>query len=238
MATTLYDARDVEVWKETFELCEKMLKLKAENEKKEKKSKLLDLDNWFQNQLPQDINKRPEQFLTQEELIKLMDWKLTHGKFRPRLTQLIQANSSETVKEVTRKAFKCLPDVKLAITELMKLKAVGPATASAILCAGSHQVPFMADEAMQAIPGLGKVDYTMKFYLKYLDKIRSCLKNLMKKDPQGDWNEHKVELCLWTHVMRLKYAPELCNKGTLSKRKISTNEQEEESQTKSKKMKV
>ena len=49
------------------------------------------------------------------------------------------------------------------------------------MCAGSHQVPFMADEAMQAIPGLGKVDYTVKFYLKYLDKIRSCLENLMKK---------------------------------------------------------
>lgn len=95
----------------------------------------------------------------------------------------------------------------------------------------------MADEAMQAIPGLGKVDYTMKFYLKYLDKIRSCLKNLMKKDPQGDWNEHKIELCLWTHVMRLKYAPELSSKGTLSKRKVGTNE-EEESQTKSKKMKI
>ena len=53
--------------------------------------------------------------------------------------------------------------------------------AAAILCAGSHQVPFMADEAMQAIPGFGKVDYTMKFYLAYLDKVRSCLKNLMKK---------------------------------------------------------
>ena len=53
--------------------------------------------------------------------------------------------------------------------------------AAAILCAGSRQVPFMADEAIQAIPGLGKVDYTMKFYLKYLDKIRSCLKNLMRK---------------------------------------------------------
>jgi len=39
----------------------------------------------------------------------------------------------------------------------------------------------MADEAMQAIPGFGKVDYTMKFYLTYLDKIRSCLKNLVKK---------------------------------------------------------
>lgn len=53
--------------------------------------------------------------------------------------------------------------------------------AVAILCAGSHQVPFMADEAMQAIPGFGKVEYTMKFYLTYLDKIRSCLKNLVKK---------------------------------------------------------
>jgi len=39
----------------------------------------------------------------------------------------------------------------------------------------------MADEAMQAIPGFGKVEYTMKFYLTYLDKIRSCLKNLVKK---------------------------------------------------------
>ena len=34
------------------------------------------------------------------------------------------------MKEVTSKAFKCLPDVKVAITELTKLKAVGPATAS------------------------------------------------------------------------------------------------------------
>ena len=42
-------------------------------------------------------------------------------------------------------------------------------------------------------------------------------------------------LKLWTHVMRLKYAPNLCNQGTLSKRTIGTNEQEEERETKSKK---
>ncbi|XP_078347559.1 uncharacterized protein LOC144632717 isoform X3 [Oculina patagonica] len=175
MANSLYNASEVEPWRETFELYEKILKLKAEREKKERAVKLLELDNWFQNQLPQEINKRPEQFLTQEEVIKLMEWKLTRGKFRPRLTQLIQANSSETVKEVTSKAFKCLPDVKLAITELTKLKAVGPATAS---------------------------------------------------DSQGEWNEHKVELCLWAHVTGLKYAPELFNKETLSKRNIDTNDEE------------
>lgn len=44
----------------------------------------------------------------------------------------MQTNDSETVKEVTSKAFKCLPDIKQAINELTKLKAVGPATASGI----------------------------------------------------------------------------------------------------------
>lgn len=60
---------------------------------------------------------------------------------------------------------------------------------------------------------------------------------LFLSDPEGDWNEHKIELCLWTHVMGLKYAPELLfNKGTLSKRKIDTHD--EETEGRSKKMKV
>lgn len=46
MATSLYEVSEVEPWKETFELYEKILKLKAEREKKEKAEKLLDLDNW------------------------------------------------------------------------------------------------------------------------------------------------------------------------------------------------
>ncbi|XP_022778355.1 uncharacterized protein LOC111319895 [Stylophora pistillata] len=172
--------------------------------------------NRFQNVLPQEINKRSEKYLTHEELTKLMEWKLTRGKFRPRLTQLVQTNTSETVKEVTCNAFKCLPDVKLAITELTTLKAVGPGTASAILCAGCHQVPFMADEAIQAIPGFGKIDYTLKFYLQYLDKIRSCLKKLLNKGQ--------------------KFAPELFNNKTLMKRKRATTD--DESQETPKKTKV
>ena len=31
----------------------------------------------FQNQLPQEINKRSEKYITLEELTKLMEWKLT-----------------------------------------------------------------------------------------------------------------------------------------------------------------
>ncbi|KAJ7372728.1 hypothetical protein OS493_018002 [Desmophyllum pertusum] len=82
MATSLYEVKDVGPWNETFQLYDKILKLKAEKEKKKRKAtKLLELDNWFQNQLPQEINKRSssEKFLTQEELIKLMEWKLTNS---------------------------------------------------------------------------------------------------------------------------------------------------------------
>lgn len=47
MATSLYEVKDVGPWNETFQLYDKILKLKAEKEKKkEKATKLLELDNW------------------------------------------------------------------------------------------------------------------------------------------------------------------------------------------------
>ena len=62
---------------------------------------------------------------------------------------------------------------------------------------------------MQAIPGFGKIDYTLKFYLQYLEKIRSCLKNLVKKGKPcvgGTiyWQEIlkltlKIPCHLWSH---------------------------------------
>lgn len=52
------------------------------------------------------------------------------GKFRPRLTELVQTNSKEEVKSASIKAFKALPDISAAISALTVLKAVGPATAS------------------------------------------------------------------------------------------------------------
>ncbi|XP_029179388.2 uncharacterized protein LOC114946908 isoform X1 [Acropora millepora] len=239
MAASLYVEESIESWKRTYELYKEILERKADKQKKDKAKKLLELDHWFQHELPQEVSRRSERLLTQEELIKLMDWKLTRGKFRPRLTQLVKTNSDETVKEVTSRAFKCLPDVKSAINELTKLKAVGPATASAILCAGSPNIPFMADESIQAIPRFGnvKIDYTLKFYLCYLESIRSCLKVLLSKDSKGNWNEHKIELCLWAHVVGQKYAPELFGESSFSSKR-KTSIQVEEYQGKSKRRKV
>ncbi|KAK3726645.1 hypothetical protein QZH41_012277 [Actinostola sp. cb2023] len=77
----------------------------------------------------------------------------------------------------------------------------------------------MADEAMMALPvGKGKLEYTPKAYLQYLEQIRSkCLSKLHKMDPKGGWNEHKVELTLWTFVTASKLSPDLLS--TLPKHK-------------------
>ena len=55
---------------------------------------------------------------------------LQRGKFRPRLTEMVKQNSREEVELVTRKGLASLPDLSRAMTQLTKLKAVGPATAS------------------------------------------------------------------------------------------------------------
>lgn len=121
------------------------------------------------------------------------------GKFRPRLQQLIGSNSEEAVQSSTSKAFGLLPDVQAAVTELCKLKGVGPATASgthtyqimhacnncnntclnhiklslsAMLAAGAPgEVAFMADEAVESIAELRPVEYTAKHYALFLQKM-------------------------------------------------------------------
>uniref|UniRef100_A0A098M168 CG2446 CG2446-PC n=1 Tax=Hypsiglena sp. JMG-2014 TaxID=1550645 RepID=A0A098M168_9SAUR len=170
-----------------------------------KKKKLIALDQWYQEELPKILAGRKEKYLTKEELLKLMEWKLTRGKFRPRLQQLVAANPSKIVEEQTRKAFHQLPDVEMAVKDLNELKGVGPATASAILAAGAPEIAaFMADEVMETLPGLGPVQYSLKHYLLYMDKIQSCVKKLNKGNTTETWTAHLVEKCLWTWALAEK----------------------------------
>lgn len=87
----------------------------------------------------------------------------------------------------------------------------------AVLCAGAPDIaPFLADESAAAVPDLGRVDYTLPYYLQYAkrvcDKARElsnegylycltpslCVLPCVFPDPDYGWNAHKVELSLWT----------------------------------------
>eukprot|EP00057_Strongylocentrotus_purpuratus_P019301 XP_011673775.1 PREDICTED: uncharacterized protein LOC105442854 [Strongylocentrotus purpuratus] len=184
----------------------------------------------FQTDLSQAIQERKERYITHEELAKLMKWKLSRGKFRPRLTEMVQTNSSDLVEKSSRQAFKKLPNVGAAIKELIVLKAVGPATASAVLAAGAPEhAPFMADESMLAIPGQSPLAYTEAAYKRYNAEVQDCVKRLKKEDPSGEWTPHKVELALWTHYMACKLDPSLlASKTGPSKKRKSTGDGEGE----------
>uniref|UniRef100_A0A672K307 Zgc:112496 n=1 Tax=Sinocyclocheilus grahami TaxID=75366 RepID=A0A672K307_SINGR len=108
-------------------------------------------------------------------------------KFRPRLQQLIGSNSEDAVRSWTSKAFGLMPDVQAAVTELCRLKGVGPATAS---------VAFMADEAAESIAELRPVEYTAKHYALFLQNILNKTSQLNTVDGQQDWTPHRVEQCL------------------------------------------
>ncbi|XP_038618865.1 uncharacterized protein LOC119942255 [Tachyglossus aculeatus] len=168
------------------------------------------LDRWYQEELPAAIAGRREKHLTRDELVRLMAWKLARGKFRPRLQQLVAANPSETVERSTRAAFGLLPNVEAAIAELSKLRAVGPATASAILAAGApDSVAFMADEAVAAVPGLLPIRYTLRHYTRYLGEIRAQAERLNRVDAEADWTPHRVEMSLWAWTVARAERPDL-----------------------------
>jgi hypothetical protein len=108
-------------------------------------------------------------YLTKAELTTLMDWKLTHGTFRPTLKGLIAQNDDRTVETVTRDGLALWPDVKESIKKLSELRGVGPATASLILSvAFPEDAPFFSDELFcwaTADPEKGEPDWKKK--IKY-----------------------------------------------------------------------
>ncbi|KAL5699678.1 hypothetical protein ACHQM5_030549 [Ranunculus cassubicifolius] len=119
----------------------------------------------------------PNPHITKSDLIKLMQWKLSRGKWQPRLLDFVTNLDESVVKSASEKAFRAMTeDVGKAIEELTVLKGVGPATASAVLAAFASEIaPFMSDEVMVAALGNSK-DYTLKQYLVFAKKLQEKLK--------------------------------------------------------------
>jgi len=187
--------------------------LQAKADSKNSKSEILiKLDKWYQNELPKKIKSRgKEAHLTHEEIVQTIKWKLARGQFRPRLKDLIQMNTPRVVMQESKKAFRALDkkkDLEAAVSALSNLKGVGPAMASAVLAAGAPEIaPFMADELLMSMPEVEGIDYTMKEYMKLVEKTKECVDRLNAQG--GSWNPHKVEMTVWTYYIARDLKPEL-----------------------------
>lgn len=136
-----FECSDVNIWREALLSYESAIRNLG-------KPKLIPLDDFYRNELPDLLRQRhPDPYITSAELSTLMEWKLSRGKWRPRLLSFVSSLDDAVVRDASRKAFAALPDVPTAVSHLTTLKGVGPATASAVLAAYAPDVaPFMSDE--------------------------------------------------------------------------------------------
>ncbi|KAL2529450.1 DNA binding [Forsythia ovata] len=173
---------------------------------------LISLDNFYRTELPNLLHQRdPCPYITTTELSKLMQWKLTRGKWRPRLLEFVSSLKDDAVRAASQKAFGSLPNVSKAVSELVVLKGVGPATASAVLAAYAPDVaPFMSDEAMEAAIGNSK-DYSLKQYLVFAEKIQAKAKELSTEENM--FKPSDVEQALWSSAIGAKLKTLSTNSG-------------------------
>ena len=95
--------------------------------------------------------KKGDHYLAKDEVLKLVQWKMLHGKFRPTLTKLVSSNDEAIVKAKTTEGF-ATADVLKALDALAKLSGIGPATASLLLSVNDpDNVPFFSDELFRFV---------------------------------------------------------------------------------------
>jgi hypothetical protein len=160
-------------------------------------AKLIELDRWYQRELPGAIAGRRTPHVTHEELTRLTEWKMARGVWRAPNLVLVRSNAPSTVQEVSAAALALVPHPTKPIALLAKeLKGVGPATASAAVAAVRPGVyPFFDELVAAQVPGLGKVAWTMGYYARYAEALRDLARGL-----GGEWTAAALERALWANV--------------------------------------
>jgi hypothetical protein len=159
-------------------------------------ARLAELDRWYRNDLPAAIAARSTPHVTHDEMVRVTEWKMARGIFRPRNLVLVRGNPPERVTKTSTAALASIPDPRRPIALLAELDGVGPATASAIAAAAAPDVyPFFDELVGAQVPGLGTVAFTPAYYAKYAAALRDRANAL-----GSSWTPSTVEQALWAHV--------------------------------------
>lgn len=180
---------------------------------------LVQLDSWYRTDLRNEVHRRratsgdeaeAETWLARDELSKLMQWKLARGKWRPRLQDMVGINAPEVIRASTSSA-SVNDDHEAALKELSQLKAVGPATASAILALWyPDSEPFMSDEGLDYAAALGPGESGKKSKREYTVKAwRTYKEEMLDRKEWEKWDSvEELEKALWSWAVLRKYGAE------------------------------
>ena len=133
--------------------------------------------------------------VTHAELVRATEWKMARGVWRAPNLVLVRGTDAADVERLSAEALAAIPDPKKPIATLATLAGVGPATASAIVAAAAPaDYPFFDELVAAQIPALGKVAWTLGYYVRYANALRERAREL------GDWTPVMLERALWANV--------------------------------------
>ncbi|PNP46346.1 hypothetical protein TGAMA5MH_02382 [Trichoderma gamsii] len=129
--------------------------------------------------------KNPKREMDLEDIKTLVEWKLRHGTFRPKLLSLVSSNPPTTVSQTldfARNFYTNSNDARGTVRALAKLKGIGPATASLLLSVHDAQnAIFFSDEAFYWLCCGGKkasIKYNIDEYAALNDEAQALVKRL------------------------------------------------------------
>lgn len=182
----LWDDNSLVAWREALEAYPRVIEAQAVN-------RLQELDHWYREELPPLIAARTPPYVTLDELVRATEWKMKRGVWRQRNLLLVRSNAPDVVEQTSGDALARVPDPLAPIRTLARLTGVGPATASAIASAAAPGIyPFFDDLVARQVPGLGPVDFSVKYYARYAEALRERAGRL-----GGEWTPTTVERALW-----------------------------------------
>jgi hypothetical protein len=157
-------------------------------------------DPWYREELPGLIAARAEPFVTREELVWVVEWKMARGVWRARNLHLARSNDAAAVEAASRAAFAAIPDERKPVKLLGELSGVGPATVSAVLAAvRPDRYPFFDDVVAMQVPGLTASAFSLKEYVAYAAALRERAA-VLARACGAEWTAQRVGLALWAHA--------------------------------------
>ena len=166
---------------------------------------LIQLDQWYRDELPGLITARSMPHATLAELVRVTEWKMYRGVWRAPNLLRVKRNDADLVHATTARALALVPHPTKPITEIATLDGVGPATASAIMAASAPSIyPFFDELVAAQIPSLGPVAWTPGYYAKYAEALR-----VRARDFGTSWTPVMLERALWANVGGKSWMPRI-----------------------------
>ncbi|RKF83870.1 hypothetical protein GcM3_007044 [Golovinomyces cichoracearum] len=147
---------------------------------------LEELDEFRYRTAIANFNKNKKRTMEISDVIKLVEWKMHHGTFRPSLRKLVSSNSNDTLTAATKSAFDYYSKNKNDITGTLEkitkpLRGIGPATGSLLLSIHDPEnIVFFSDELYRWLCIDGR-KVSLRYTIKEFEKLYEKSKNFMSR---------------------------------------------------------